>query len=154
MPWAGGQAVPWPAVPRPGVGRVATRIIAVVAVALAAGASAGCGTPSGLDHQEQVAFARACASLIERGLSNNHPPRTALLGSDEVNLDEPSAFYSILNRLRGPDTFDLHDPAHDSDTAREPLDNCNTRPKVLQSLFPTTTTSTTTPTTTTSVPGS
>jgi hypothetical protein len=121
---------------------------------IGAGTAAGCGKPAGLDHQEQVAFARACASLIERGLSDNKPPRSALLGSDELNLDDPTAFYSVLGRIRGPEYFNLHDPNHADDTARQPLDNCSTKPKVLQSLFPTTTSTSTTTTTTTTVPGS
>jgi hypothetical protein len=114
---------------------------------------AGCGTPPDLDHQEQVAFARGCASLIERNLSDDQPPRTATLAGEDLNLDEPSAFYSLLERLRGPSTFNLHDPKHSSDVARQPLDDCNTKPKVLSSLFGSTTT-TTTPRTTTTVPGS
>ena len=119
-------------------------------VAIGAGTVAGCGQPAGLDRQEQVAFARACASLIERGMSGNKPPRTAMLGSDELNLDDPTAFYSVLGRIRGPDDFNLHDPAHAADTARQPLDDCSTRSKVLSSLFPKSTTTTTT----TTVPGS
>jgi hypothetical protein len=137
-------------VSRLGVGRIATRFAAAVAVA---GVLAGCGTPPDLDQQEQVAFARECTSLIERNLSDNEPPRTALLGNETHDLDNPSSFYSVLERLRGPSTFDLHDPNHRADTARQPLDNCSTRPKVLSSLFSSkpTTTTTTTPTT---VPGS
>jgi hypothetical protein len=132
---------------RPVRGRVAARTVGALAVV---GALAGCGTPANLDHQEQVAFARACASLIERGLSDDRPPRTAVIGTDQLNLDETSSFYSLLDRIRGPSTFNLHDPAHAADTARQPLDACDTKPKPLQSLFPTTTTSTTT----TTVPGS
>jgi hypothetical protein len=116
-------------------------------------ALAGCGAPSGLDHQEQVAFARECVSLIERSLSDNKPPRAALLGSDTLNLDNPSAFYSILERLRGPSTYELNDPKRSTDTARQPLDDCNTKPPVLSSLFGPRS-STTTTTTTTTVPGS
>src|SRR5437868_5287819 len=93
------QAVPWPAVPHPGRGRAAKRIALAGAVLGALIALTGCGTPPGLDHQEQVAFARECTSLIERNLSDNQPPRTALLGSEELNLDKPSLFYSILERL-------------------------------------------------------
>jgi hypothetical protein len=116
----------------------------------------GCGTPPHLDAQEQVAFARACTSLVERNLSDNQPPRTALLGDEDLNLDDPSAFYSVLGRIRGPATFNLHDPKHNADTARQPLDDCSTRPRLTSSLFSTTTTTTTTATTTTSttVPGS
>ena len=117
-------------------------------------ALAGCGTPPNLDRQEQVAFARECVSLIERNLSDNEPPRTAILASEELNLDNPSAFYSVLERLRGPATYNLHDPKHSADTARQPLDDCNTKPKVLSSLFGPRTTTTTTTSTTTTVPGS
>jgi hypothetical protein len=126
-------------------------VAAAVVIALA-----GCGTPPNLDHQEQVAFARECASLIERNLSDNPPPRTALLGSDELNLDDPSAFYSVMDRLRGPSTYSLHDPKRSTDTARQPLDDCSTKPKVLSSLFgsPGGTTTSTTTSTTTTVPGS
>lgn len=108
-----------------------------------------------------MAFARECTSLIERNLSDNTPPRAALLGNDDLNLDNPSSFYSLLEKLRGPSTFDLHDPKRQADTARQPLDNCNTRPRVLSSLFgstssprSTTTTTATTTTTSTTVPGS
>jgi hypothetical protein len=137
-----------------------TRFSAAALLVLTVG---GCGTPAHLDAQEQVAFARACASLIERNLSDNKPPRTGRLGSEDVNLDEPSSFYSILGRIRGPDTFNLHDPKHDADTARQPLDDCNTKPVLGPSLFSsstsataTTTTSiaTTSPSTTPTVPGS
>ena len=140
--------------PNPGRGRAATRFAAAAAAVVIA--LAGCGTPPDFDQQEQVAFARACTSLIERGLSDDEPPRTAMLGSDEVNLDDPSAFYSLLERLRGAPTFNLHDPKRSTDTARQPLDDCSTKPRVLSSLLGPragTTTSTTT-TTTTTVPGS
>lgn len=131
----------------PGLGRAKTRFAVVAAVVVAL---AGCGTPANLDRQEQVAFARACTSLIERNLSDNRPPRAALLGSDELNLDQPSAFYSLLERLRGPSTYDLHDPKRSTDTARQPLDDCSTKPQVLSSLFG----SRASTTTTTTVPGS
>jgi hypothetical protein len=111
-------------------------------------ALAGCGTPAHLDVQEQLAFARACASLVERNLSGNEPPRAAQLGSDDLNLDEPASFYSVLGRIRGPSTFNLHDPKHNADTARQPLDECSTKPRITPSL------ATTTTTTTTTVPGS
>lgn len=119
---------------------------------------AGCGTPPNLDQQEQVAFARECASLIERGLSDNTPPRAGLLGSENLDLDNPTVFYSLLERLRGPSTYNLHDPKRSTDTARQPLDDCNTKPRVLSSLFGSpasaTTTTTTSTKTTTTVPGS
>lgn len=119
-------------------------------------ALAGCGKPPNLDRDEQLAFARACASLIERNLSDNKPPRDALLGSDEINLDDPPAFYAILERLQGASTFNLHDPKHSADTARQPLDDCNTKPKSQSSLLGPRvgTTTTTSTTTTTTVPGS
>lgn len=121
-------------------------------MAVLVGGLTSCGTPAGLDHQEQVAFARECASLIERNLSGDRPPRTATLGSDLLELDKPSAFYSVLERIRGASTFNLHDPAHAADTARQPLDNCDVKTKPLSSLLPSTSTSTTT--TSTTVPGS
>jgi hypothetical protein len=134
-----------------GAGRATTRVALVAAVVVVL---AGCGTPPQLDQEEQVAFARECTSLIERNLSDNSPPRTALLGSDKLDLDAPASFYSLLEKLRGPSTFDLHDPKRQADTARQPLDNCSTRPAVLSSLFGSTTTSTSTTTTSTTVPGS
>jgi hypothetical protein len=116
---------------------------------------AGCGTPPNLDHQEQVAFARACTSLIERSLSDNKPPRVGVLENDELNLDNPTAFYSIVERLRGPSTYNLHDPKHAADTARQPLDNCSTKARAASSLFGSraSTTTTTMTTATTAVPG-
>jgi len=82
-----------------------------------------------------------------------------------TDLDNPTSFYSLLEKLRGASTYDLHDPKHSADTARQPLDNCNTRPAVLSSLFgstnstrstatTSTTTTSTTATTSTTVPGS
>ena len=125
----------------PGLRRVATRSVTTVAVVAAL---AGCGTPSKLDHQEQVAFARECASLIERGLSDDPSPRSASIAGEAVNLDHPSAFYSTLEKLRGPATYNLHDPKRATDTARQPLDNCKTEPRVLAPLLGSTTTTTTT----------
>jgi hypothetical protein len=115
---------------------------------------AGCGKPPNLDRQQQLAFARACTSLIERNLSDNTPPRTALLGGEKVNLDDASAFYSILERLRGPSTYNLHDPKRSTDTGRQPLDDCNTKPAVLSSLFGSRSDTTTSSSTATTVPGS
>jgi hypothetical protein len=133
---------------RPGYRRVATRFLAAVALV---GALAGCGAPRNLDRDQQLAYERACTSLIERGLSNNNPPRITTLDGIDLNLDNPSEFYSTLERIRGASAFNLHDPLHASDTARQPLDKCETKKKVLSSLLPTTTTTTTT---TTTVPGS
>ena len=113
-------------------------------------ALAGCGAPSGLDKDQQVAFARACASLVERGLSDDDPPRITTLDGIELNLDNPSEFYSTLERIRGASAFNLHDPLHASDTARQPLDKCEAKKKVLSSFLSTTTSTTTT----TTVPGS
>jgi hypothetical protein len=138
-------------VPHPGRGRTTTRFAVAAAVVVA---FAGCGTPPNLDHQEQVAFARECVSLIERNLSDGQPPRVALLGNDELNLDKPSAFYSLLERLRGPSTYNLHDSSRSTDTARQPLDNCSTKPRVLSSIFGSKASTTTTTSTTTTVPGS
>ena len=134
----------------PGRRGALARCIAATALVVAL---AGCGKPPNLDRQEQVAFARGCTSLIERNLSDNPPPRTALLGNDDLNLDEPSAFYSLLERLRGPSTYNLHDPKRETDTARQPLDACSTKSKALSSLFGSPTTTTTSPPSTT-VPGS
>lgn len=140
---------------QPGRRRAATRFAAAAALVVAL---AGCGKPPNLDREQQRAFARACTSLVERGLSDDDPPRDALLGGEEINLDDPVAFYSILERLRGASTFNLHDPKHSADTGRKPLDDCDTKPKVMSSLLgsrsDTTTTSTTSTTvTTTTVPG-
>jgi hypothetical protein len=127
----------------PGSRRAALRLCAVGLI----GAVAACGTPSHLDAQEKVAFARECTSLIERNLSGKQPPRVGSLAGEKLDLDDPAAFYDAMHRLRGPQTYDLHDPAHSADTARQPLDNCSLNP--LSSLFPSRSTTTTTPTTTT-----
>jgi hypothetical protein len=133
-----------------GRGRYKSRSAAAAIVVLVL-VLAGCGKPANLDTQEQVAFARECTSLIERGLSNDPPPRAAALAGEQISLDSPSAFYSVLERLRGPATYNLHDPRHASDTARQPLDDCSTKAPTLSSLFGrTTTTSTSTTSTTTS----
>lgn len=129
-----------------------------IASVLVVGGLTGCGKPANLDHQEQVAFARECASLVERNVADNDPPRRAQLANETLTLDDAPAFYSILGRLRGPSTYNLHDPKHAADTARQPLDDCNPKPPVLSSLLQSksasTTTTTTAPTTTTTVPGS
>jgi hypothetical protein len=105
------------------------------AAAIVLAALAACGKPSGLDRDEQLAFARACTSLIERNLSDDPPPRTKVLDNTEINIDDPAAFYAILERLRGASTYNLHDPKHSADTGRQPLDNCDPKPKVLSSLL-------------------
>jgi len=125
-----------------------------VAAILGVGALAGCGTPAHLDTQEQVAFARECASLVERNVSEATPPRRAQLGGETLTLNSASSFYSILQRIRGSSTYNLHDPKHDADTARQPLDDCNPKPPMLSSLLDPKSSSTTTSTTTTTVPGS
>ena len=47
------------------------------------------------------------------------------VGDETLTLDQPPSFYSRLERLRGASTYNLHDPKHDADTARQPLDDCN-----------------------------
>jgi hypothetical protein len=141
-------------VPLPGQRRVAARVVCSVAAILGVGALAGCGTPAHLDTQEQVAFARECASLVERNVSEATPPRRATLGGETLTLSSASSFYSILQRIRGSSTYNLHDPKHDADTARQPLDDCNPKPPVLSSLLDPKSSSTTTSATTTTVPGS
>ena len=130
----------------------------VIATVVGVGVLAGCGTPAHLDSQEKVAFARECASLVERNVADAKPPRRAQLGGETLTLDSASSFYSILERIRGASTYDLHDPKHDADTARQPLDDCNPKPPLLSSLLnPKSSSSTTTaPTTTTATtePGS
>jgi hypothetical protein len=128
-----------PPVRRPGFVRVAA-VLAVV------GALGACGTPSGFDHQEQVAFSRECASLIERNLTGGSARKT-VVGDTPLDLGQPDAFYKSLETIRGPGFFRLDAPENDARTPRDMFDNCNT--KVPFSLFPTGAT-----TTTTTVPGS
>ena len=73
---AGRPAVPWPAVLNRRTRRAATAIAVLVAVV----ALSGCGAPANLDRQEQVAFARACTSLIERNVVQANPPVKELDG--------------------------------------------------------------------------
>ena len=79
---------------------------------------------------------------------------------ETLTLDQPPSFYSRLERLRGASTYNLHDPKHDADTARQPLDDCNPKTPAASSVSKpktdsaTTTSSTTTTTTTSPVPGS
>ena len=135
MPSTEGQAVRWLAVPHHGRRRGATRFVYAIAATVSAAALTGCGRPPNLDHQEQVAFSRECASLVERNVSEAQPPRRAQLGDDTLTLDQPSSFYSILERIRGASTYNLHDPKHNADTARQPLDDCNPKPPLLSSLL-------------------
>jgi hypothetical protein len=81
----------------------------------------GCGTPAHLDRQEQVAFARACASLIERNVVQADPPVKDLSG-DRLNLDDPSGFYATLLRLRGPDYFKFDDASNADRSPKDMLD--------------------------------
>ncbi len=87
----------------------------------------GCGAPSNLDQQEQVAFARACASLIERNIVQATPPVRDLAADPgrgtKLDLDDPAAFYSALQQYRGPSTFDFHDPADALAAPKDLLDN-------------------------------
>jgi hypothetical protein len=85
-------------------------------------ALSGCGAPPNLDRQEQVAFARACTSLIERNIVQAKPP-VKELDEQQLNLDDPAAFYSTLERLRGPDTYDFHDPNSTSNSPKDKLDS-------------------------------
>jgi hypothetical protein len=100
-----------------------TRRAAAAAAALVAfGAVSGCGTPARLDRQEQVAFARACASLIQRNIVQANPPVRELEG-EQLDLDDPAAFYSTLERLRGPDTYNFHDPKDADRSPKDKLDD-------------------------------
>ena len=152
MPSAPDHQVRWLAVPRHGDRRVASRVAAGIAVVAAVSVLAGCGKPGNLDRDEQVAFARECASLVERNVADNKPPRQAELGDETLTLDQPSLFYSILERLRGASTYNLHDPKRDADTARQPLDDCNPKLPIIKPKSGSSTT--TTSTTTSTVPGS
>gem|GEM_PF-6968499 len=118
-------------------------VVAVVAVA----ALAACGRPSDLDHQEQVAFARGCTSLIERNMANADPP-VRELGGETLDLRDPAGFYAVLERLRGPKTFDFNDPADADRSPKDKLDDpCRPRtpPKSTESTSTTATTTTTAP---------
>ena len=155
MPSAQDHQVRWLAVPRSGPRRFAIRFAAAVSVLATVSVLAGCGKPGNLDRDEQLAFARECASLVERNVAENKPPRQAELANETLTLDQPSLFYSILERLRGRSTYNLHDPKHDADTARQPLDDCNPKLPILKQKSSTSATSTsTTSTTTSTVPGS
>jgi hypothetical protein len=107
-------SLPWLVV----LNRRIRRGAAAGAVLVALGALAGCGTPPHLDRQQQVAFARACVSLIERNIVQADPP-VKDLSDERLDLDDPEAFYSTLERLRGPDTFDFNNP---DDAAKSPKD--------------------------------
>jgi hypothetical protein len=75
---------------------------------------AGCGAPSGLDAQQRLATARACASLIERRIGSSDRPVD--VGGDVIDLQtDPDGFYSTLLRQRGPDDFPLDDPSQSDD---------------------------------------
>jgi hypothetical protein len=102
--------------------RRSRRAAAVSAALIAFVALSGCSQPANLDHQEQVAFARACASLIERNVVQANPPVKELDG-EQLNLDDPAAFYVALERLRGPDTFDFHDSTDADRSPKDKLDD-------------------------------
>ena len=135
--------------PQSGHHSVAARALFAGVAIIGIGTLAGCGTPAHLDSQEKVAFARECASLVERNVAEASPPRRTQLGGDTLTLDSASSFYSTLERIRGASTYDLHDPKHDADTARQPLDDCNPKPPLLSSLLSPKSSSTTTTTTAT-----
>jgi hypothetical protein len=101
--------------------RVGGRRVAVAAVAALVVLS-GCSKPPNLDHQEQVAFARACASLIERNVVQADPPIRDLAG-EALNLDDPADFYAKLEKLRGPDTFNFDDPGKIDRSPKDLLDD-------------------------------
>jgi hypothetical protein len=93
-------------------------ITAVVALVVLS----GCGAPAHLDRQQQVAFARACTSLIERNIVQADPPVKELDGQ-QLNLDDPQAFYATLERLVGPDTFNFNDPNSADRSPKDMLDS-------------------------------
>jgi len=85
-------------------------------------ALSGCSAPSKLDQQEKVAFARACASLIERNVAQANPPVKELDGQ-RLDLGDPTAFYATLERLRGPDTYNFDDPSKAANSPKDLLDS-------------------------------
>jgi hypothetical protein len=97
--------------------RAATATAALAAVV----ALSGCGAPANLDAQQQVAFARACTSLIERNVVQANPPVKELDGQT-LDLDDPAEFYSTLERLRGPDFFSFDDPSKAAQSPKDQLD--------------------------------
>jgi hypothetical protein len=101
------------------------RLLALGALAVGVAATAGC-SPAHLDSQEQAAFARECASLLERNLANDadQSTRSLTLDGQHLDLNAGSAFYDELQKLRGPDTFDLHDPASSNSTRNTVFDLC------------------------------
>ena len=147
-----GRPVRWLAVPEDGHRRAASRFVRPLVALLAIAALGGCGTPAHLDRDEQVAFARECASLVERNVADAKTPRRVQVGDETLTLDDADAFYSQLEKLRGPSTYNLHDAKHDSDTGRQPLDDCNPKAPILNSIFKSNSSSSTT--TTTTAPGS
>jgi hypothetical protein len=99
-------------------GRVAVATTALIVLVTAS----GCSTPSKLDQQEKVAFARACTSLIERNIAQANPPVKELDGQ-RLDLGDPAAFYATLERLRGPDTYNFDDPNGAERSPKDMLDN-------------------------------
>ena len=61
-------------------------------------------------------------SLIERNIVQANPPVKELSG-ERLDLNDPDAFYSTLERLRGPDTFNFHDPADADRSPKDKLDD-------------------------------
>jgi hypothetical protein len=85
-----------------------------------------CGAPSNLDQQQQVAFARACTSLIERNIVQATPP-VRYLAEDpgrgtKLDLRDPAAFYAALQKYRGPSTFNFRNPADATSAPKDLLD--------------------------------
>lgn len=129
------------------------RTVVACAAVVALGALTGCTTPAGLDHQEQVAFARECTSLIERNIAGAKPPVRELSGQT-LDLANPASFYSTLERLRGPDTFDFNNPTDVDRSPKDKLDEpCRPRTPSSTTTTSTTTSVATTTTTATTAPG-
>ena len=106
-----------------GSGRAKAALAVLIVVVLG-----GCVSPKKLDEQEQVAFARACASLIERNLANDHPPIGTLSGQT-LDLTDGESFYRTLGSLRPPSFFDFHDPNAVAKSPKDKLDQCEARAK-------------------------
>src|SRR5437870_880207 len=105
---------------------MAPRPSGLIAVVVLVAVLAGCGTPSNLDTEEQAAFARECASLLERNLANDagKSDRSLTLDGEHLDLAAASDFYAKLAELRGPQTYDLHDPASVNSTRNTTFDRC------------------------------
>jgi hypothetical protein len=135
-------------------GAMALRLLRLLALVAVLAAAAGCGTPSHLDAQEQTAFARQCTSLLERNVANDpdRSDRSLKLDGSTFDLESGAAFYAGLERLRGPNTFDLSNSASSNTTRNAAFDRCkndafdsrNRTPGVVPSSSRSTTTTTTT----------